>query len=621
MKINNLKINGFGKLENKEIKLNSNINLIYGENEAGKTTLLKFISGIFFGVSKNKNKKEFSDLERYKPWQEKEFSGKINYNLDNNENYEVFRDFNKKNPKIFKNGEDISKDFNIDKTKGSEFFYEQTEIDEPTFLSTSVAEQKEVVLDNNDQNFLVQKIANMISTGEENVSYKKTIQTLSKKQLEEVGSLRTVGRPLNVINDKIEELEQKQRNIGNSDEQKNILEKRQQIINRQIDEKETQLKLVKKVMQRNTNLNVQDEKIKINNEMLENEKIKINNVKNKINSEKMEKNKNNYWIFLAFFIILILINLFLFIFKTNNLIKIIFGLISIIIFGIFFSKKIKNEKINKIKKENEKKYLLEIKTAEENIEKIQKNINELNSEKNNKINSENLDLKNEFKNKIDEDEINYLLYEENSKLLNIEQELENGISSLKLQLHTNEIDYNNILKKSEEKAKIQEELQNSLEEKRKILGLDKAINIAKEAMERAYERMKNEITPKFTNNLSEIAKKVSSNKYSRVKFIDGEGLVVELENGDYINSNKLSIGTIDQLYLSLRLSALQEVTQEKMPIILDEAFAYYDNKRLENILKYINEEFKENQIIIFTCSNREKEIMEKNGIQFNNIML
>ena len=66
---------------------------------------------------------------------------------------------------------------------------------------------------------------------------------------------------------------------------------------------------------------------------------------------------------------------------------------------------------------------------------------------------------------------------------------------------------------------------------------------------------------------------------------------------------------------------MQEVTQEKMPIILDEAFAYYDNKRLENILKYINEEFKENQIIIFTCSNREKEIMEKNGIAFNYVQI
>ena len=38
MKINNLKINGFGKIENKEINLSKNINLIYGKNEAGKTT-------------------------------------------------------------------------------------------------------------------------------------------------------------------------------------------------------------------------------------------------------------------------------------------------------------------------------------------------------------------------------------------------------------------------------------------------------------------------------------------------------------------------------------------------------------------------------------------------------
>ena len=50
LKINNLKINGFGKIENKEIKLSDNINLIYGENEAGKTTLLKFISGMFYGI-------------------------------------------------------------------------------------------------------------------------------------------------------------------------------------------------------------------------------------------------------------------------------------------------------------------------------------------------------------------------------------------------------------------------------------------------------------------------------------------------------------------------------------------------------------------------------------------
>lgn len=53
-----------------------------------------------------------------------------------------------------------------------------------------------------------------------------------------------------------------------------------------------------------------------------------------------------------------------------------------------------------------------------------------------------------------------------------------------------------------------------------------------------------------------------------------------------------------------------------MPIILDEAFAYYDEERLTNILKYLNEEFKENQIIIFTCTDREKEILEKENIPY-----
>ena len=61
---------------------------------------------------------------------------------------------------------------------------------------------------------------------------------------------------------------------------------------------------------------------------------------------------------------------------------------------------------------------------------------------------------------------------------------------------------------------------------------------------------------------------------------------------------------------------LQEISKESMPIILDETFAYFDDERLENILKYLDENFKENQIIIFTCSTREKEILKKNNIEY-----
>ena len=60
---------------------------------------------------------------------------------------------------------------------------------------------------------------------------------------------------------------------------------------------------------------------------------------------------------------------------------------------------------------------------------------------------------------------------------------------------------------------------------------------------------------------------------------------------------------------------------EKLPIILDEVFAYYDEERLKNILKYINNKFENHQIIIFTCTNREKEILDALNIDYNFIEL
>ena len=142
MKINKIKINGFGKISQKEIELDDNINIISGNNEAGKSSLLKFISCMFYGASKNKNGKEISDFDKYKPWHTEEFSWKIQYTLDDGKQYEVYRDFKKKNPVIYDNNQqDISKDFEIDKSRGIEFFTEQTGIDEETFFNTAISEQ------------------------------------------------------------------------------------------------------------------------------------------------------------------------------------------------------------------------------------------------------------------------------------------------------------------------------------------------------------------------------------------------------------------------------------------------------------------------------------------------
>ena len=177
MFIKKIQINNFGKLKNKEIEFKSGINVIYGENESGKSTLLDFISSMFYGINKNKNGKEISNYDKYLPWKGKEFSGKIIYYLDNNEKYEVYRNFNKKNPQIFdKNANDISKDFSQDKTYGNMFFYEQTKVDEELFNMSMVIHQQEVKLNTKEQSTLIQKASNIMLTGEDNVSYKKILR-------------------------------------------------------------------------------------------------------------------------------------------------------------------------------------------------------------------------------------------------------------------------------------------------------------------------------------------------------------------------------------------------------------------------------------------------------------
>ena len=75
MKINKLKINSYGKLKEKQIEFGNHINIISGKNESGKSTLLNFIKDSFYGISKNKNGKEISNLEKYTPWIGEDFSG------------------------------------------------------------------------------------------------------------------------------------------------------------------------------------------------------------------------------------------------------------------------------------------------------------------------------------------------------------------------------------------------------------------------------------------------------------------------------------------------------------------------------------------------------------------
>ena len=246
MKINKIKINSFGNLKNKDIKLENGINIIYGKNESGKSTLLKFIINMFYGISKNKRGKNISDYDKFKPWDSQEFSGNIEYELDNKNNYEIFRDFNKKNPKIFNNNhEEISKEYVTDKSVGNLFFYEQTGLDEDMFTSSIACMQKEVILEKNIQNNIIQKIANIMGSGDDSISYKKAIDKLEKKQLEEIGTDRSVGRPINILKNKLIKLENEKKQLINNN--KNKINEIKNNLQEKIKKLEIKYEIIKKI--------------------------------------------------------------------------------------------------------------------------------------------------------------------------------------------------------------------------------------------------------------------------------------------------------------------------------------------------------------------------------------
>lgn len=699
MKIKNIKVNAYGNIENKDINLEEGINIIHGANESGKSTLLNYIISIFYGISRNKDGKALSDYEKYKPWNSNEFSGRISYKLENGEKYEIFRDFNKKNPKIYNDKlEDISDRFETDKKDGSKFFIEQTGIDKQMYLSTVVSTQEEVRLDEKNQNMLIQKIANLAGTGEDNVSYKKALIKLQEKIRDEIGTNKTSQKPINIIekeiveiNNKIVETE-KYRNrkyeidvekeqilseLKELEQQKQILQELQNSMKseeetknrleiREKNRKDNIAKINELTNQKNT-INAESERVqsaknhlqdiikghKENIEKLNSEIEKIANEK----EETQEKEKPS----ISFIVITVVLAIALIcsiILIKNYIVSGILGvaLIANIVFYVINKNKQKvnkaklREKINQEKQykreklENQKQQIIaNVNTTEKELEKQEEEEKQVNSElsmlkgqiilleKNNEkiteeIEQDNKAIKEESnKNKqqiiekYKDKNINDLLYINDYQ--NYISKIEETINNNRIRIKGLEIEYNTIVPQLDEMVVLEEKREADKEKLAELREKESIINIAIENLMDAYEEMKTTITPKFTKNLSESIQKISSNKYNKVTINDENGMIIENNRGEYVEAIKLSTGTIDQLYLALRLSMIDELSKENLPIILDESFAYSDNNRLKNMLQYLTSDLNNHQTIIFTCTDREQKMLEAMNIPYNVVEL
>lgn len=114
------------------------------------------------------------------------------------------------------------------------------------------------------------------------------------------------------------------------------------------------------------------------------------------------------------------------------------------------------------------------------------------------------------------------------------------------------------------------------------------------------------IAPKLASRASQYFGQITAGTYSEILISRDLAISVRIPQTNRMNEvpeKTLSKGTVDQLYLALRLALVQSVSEtgEPVPMLLDDPFANYDDGRLARTMNLISGIAEGNQVILFTC--------------------
>ncbi|KUK73433.1 MAG: DNA double-strand break repair Rad50 ATPase [Clostridiales bacterium 38_11] len=206
MIINEIRLLDFGKFKDMSIKLDKGINVIFGHNEAGKSTIHRFIEGMFYGLS---------DTSKYKPWSGESFAGQIIYST-NEGKVSLTRDFKNKTVTAEDVGteEDIRDFFSRNKKTG---LIEPGKtifgVNKRVFKNSFSINQLGSKTDDELLAEIKEKIENLAKSRDETIKMAEAFNGL-KKMSDEIGNENDITSQLGFIRHKIEALmdEKKKRN-------------------------------------------------------------------------------------------------------------------------------------------------------------------------------------------------------------------------------------------------------------------------------------------------------------------------------------------------------------------------------------------------------------------------
>lgn len=133
-----------------------------------------------------------------------------------------------------------------------------------------------------------------------------------------------------------------------------------------------------------------------------------------------------------------------------------------------------------------------------------------------------------------------------------------------------------------------------------------ALSIAQEALEQARRELQRRFAPRITRRAQELLERMTGGRYHSLTM--GEDFSLQSGAGQETTLHEIlwrSDGTMDQLYLALRLAVAEELTPQA-PLILDDALVRFDDVRLKAAMAILKELAQSRQVICFTCQSREQ---------------
>ena len=633
MIIKELELINFGKFSNKTVRFDQGMNIIYGENEAGKTTLHTFIRGMLFGIEKQRGKASANDIySKYEPWDDPtNYQGKMRIE-ENGKNYRIERFFNKANKRFAV----------IDEDEGRELTEEEINtllsgLDEACYYNTISISQLGSATSKELEYILKSYAANLGATKSMDIDIKEAFQDLDKQRKKiisdnKVGQEQEVDRSLKNAIEKLEISEDEQNNIAAGLEQKQVALEGIEVKHKEIAAKdEKRLERIAKQNERKDKL-YQDalvftadvEKYSTSLEKVKEHKNEIEEkLKNfKVSSremldglvEKATKKSNFPFVFMILFLACLGAGVGLIVGNMNwDLIRahwklpvacfgaaIIFLIAAI--FKFFYNKKKKEQNLEKLKEVRQ--LIEEQETAKHEEVYIERQL----ANKKEALEKTQIMLKAENDNEEGTEDFSEELKSVREKALELKEQINRAQWQLEQKQEKDIATQSQI-------AELKETQHNIMEAKREV----EAIERAKSEIEEIADEIRNSFGKRLNERASFYMGKITNGKYDNLNIDEKLNITV---NGKHslIAANRLSKGTIEQIYMSLRLGAADLIFEEnEMPILLDDAFAMYDNKRMGNTMRFMSTEM--NQVIMFSCHTREKVMADKLGLNYNLITL